>query len=56
MTQTTSRTPSGNTVLNPKLQELLEKDELDWDNQSHREMYLRTWLAGAAPKFKDARG
>ena len=44
MTQTTSRTGSGNTTLNPRLAELLEHGELDWDNPRHREAYLRYWL------------
>jgi hypothetical protein len=30
--------------MNPKLKELIEKNELDWDNHHHREMYLRYWL------------
>ena len=45
MTQTTSRLNSGSGFLNPKLRELLEKNELDWDNPRHREMYLKYWLS-----------
>jgi hypothetical protein len=30
--------------VNPKLQQLLDTDELDWDNSAHREAYLRAWL------------
>ena len=45
--QTASQLPLGNITLNPGLQELLEKDELDWDNNLHREMYLKAWLNGA---------
>ena len=44
MTQTTSRAGSGSTTLNPRLAELLERGELDWDNPRHREAYLRYWL------------
>ncbi len=45
MTQTTSRLNSGNTILHPRLQKLLDQDELDWDNPRHREMYLKYWLS-----------
>lgn len=31
--------------MNPKLRDLLEKDELDWDDPRHREMYLKYWLS-----------
>ncbi len=31
-------------TLNPKLQELIDKDELDWDNPRHRQAYLQEWL------------
>jgi hypothetical protein len=31
---------------NPRLLELLERDELDWDDQRHREAYLRAWVNG----------
>jgi hypothetical protein len=31
-------------TLNPKLQELLDKDELDWDNPRHRAAYVKEWL------------
>lgn len=44
MTQTMSRLNAGNTILNPRLRELLEKDELDWENPRHREAYLKYWL------------
>ena len=30
--------------MNPRLAELLENGELDWDNPRHREAYLRHWL------------
>jgi len=42
MTQTTSRT--GSAFQNPKLRELLEKNELDWDNPRHRDAYMRYWI------------
>lgn len=34
-------------IVNEKLADLLERDELDMDNERHREMYLSTWAAGA---------
>jgi hypothetical protein len=37
--------------VNPRLRELLEKDELDWDHLPHREMYLRSWVVGSIPRF-----
>lgn len=44
MTQTTSRSNSGSTVLNPGLQEKLENDELDWDDPGHRAAFLKHWI------------
>ena len=45
MTQTASRTVSGSiSQVHPRLAELLERGELDWDNPRHREAYLRAWL------------
>lgn len=46
MTQTVSRTATGNTPFppHPKLLGLLERGELDWDNPRHREAYLRAWV------------
>ena len=41
--------PAG--AVSPKLRELLEKDNLDWDNQHHREMFLKAWVAGRIPRF-----
>jgi hypothetical protein len=38
-------------AVSPVLQELLEKDELDWDSLPHREMYLRAWVTGNVPRF-----
>jgi len=46
---TESRTEPG--AVHPKLLELLEKDELDWENLRHREMYLKAWVAGRIPRF-----
>jgi hypothetical protein len=34
-------------VVNPKLAELLESGEFDWDNDQHREAYLRAFTVGA---------
>jgi hypothetical protein len=46
VTQTVSQAGSGNTPCppHPKLLELLERDELDWDDPRHRAMYLQAWL------------
>ena len=44
MTQTVSRTDSGSTSCNPRLLDLIESGELDWDNLRHREAYLRAWV------------
>ena len=46
MTQTVSRTDSGSTSCNPRLLDLIESGELDWDNLRHREAYLRAWVKG----------
>ena len=51
VTRTESRTDSASTTCPPGLLELLEKDELDWDNLRHREAYLRAWLTGSVPRF-----
>ena len=58
MTQTVSQTGSGSTApVNPKLLELLEHGELDWDNPRHREAYLRAWVNGAVPNLaRDPQG
>ena len=29
-----------------RLLDLLERDELDWDNPGHREAYLKAWVNG----------
>jgi hypothetical protein len=53
VTQTVSRTASGSTSSPPpKLLELLESGELDWDSPEHREAYLRAWVNGALPPPK----
>ena len=33
--------------MNPKLAGLLESGEFDWDNDQHREAFLRAFTAGA---------
>jgi len=51
VTQTVSRTVSGNTPSPPpRLLELLETGRLEWDNERHREAYLRAWVTGALPR------
>ena len=36
-------------AVNPKLAELINSGQFDWDNDTHREAYLRAWVNGAAP-------
>jgi len=46
VTQTVSQTSTGSTFspVNPRLLELLQSGEFDWDNLRHREAYLRAWV------------
>ena len=37
--------------MNPRLRDLLERGELDWDDPRHREMYLRAWLSGSVKPY-----
>ena len=37
--------------MNPRLLELLERDELDWDNPVHREAYLKAWVNGEVKPY-----
>ena len=54
MTQTASRPGGGSTrPVNPRLADLLERGELDWDNLRHREAYLRAWVKGEVPAARD---
>ena len=39
--------------MNPRLQQLLEKDELDWDDPRHREAYLKYWLSQPLEQEKE---
>jgi hypothetical protein len=41
-------------TVSPRLLDLLERDELDWDNLKHREAYLRAWVSGELPPPKPA--
>lgn len=51
MTQTVSRTATGNTPPPPpRLLELIESGQFEWDNPRHREAYLRAWVNGALPQ------
>ena len=40
-------------MLNPRLLELLESGELDWDDPRHREAYLRAWVRGDVKEEAD---
>jgi len=40
-------------MANPKLQHLLDTDELDWDDPRHRELYLREWVNKDGHAFLD---
>jgi hypothetical protein len=35
---------SGDITSNPRLRQLLEDDDLDWENPHHRAMYLKEWV------------
>jgi hypothetical protein len=37
-------------TVSPRLLDLLESGELDWDNPKHREAYLRAWVNGELPE------
>lgn len=37
-------------MANPRLLDLLERGELDWDNLKHREAYLRAWVNRELPE------
>lgn len=41
-------------TVSPRLLELLERDELDWDNEKHREAYLRAWVNRELPVKAEA--
>ena len=43
--------PGDHPAVNPKLLELLERDELDWDNPVHREAYLKAWVNGEVKPY-----
>ena len=40
-------------MINPKLERLLDMDELDWDDPRHREIYLREWVNKDGKAFDD---
>lgn len=40
-------------MVNPRLQRLLDTDELDWDDPRHREIYLREWVNKDSKAFND---
>jgi hypothetical protein len=40
-------------MVNPKLQHLIDTDELDWDDPRHRERYLREWVNKNGHAFLD---
>ena len=43
--------------MNPRLAALLDSGQFDWENDKHREAYLRAWVNGAAPKpVRDPQG
>ena len=35
--------------MNPRLAALIDSGQFDWDNDKHREAYLRAWVCGIAP-------
>jgi hypothetical protein len=42
-------------AVNPRLLELLERDELDWSDPRQREAYLRAWVNGDVKPYPIAR-
>ncbi len=36
-------------TVSPRLAELIGSGQFDWDNEKHREAYLRAWVNGVAP-------
>jgi hypothetical protein len=42
----------GDQAVNPRLAELLESGELDFEDPRHREAYLKAWAAGAFSPVK----
>ena len=36
-------------AVNRKLADLIDSGRFDWDNEDHREAYLRAWVNGTAP-------
>ena len=50
--QTTNRSVSGNTSCHPRLRELLDKNEFDWENLRHRETYLHEWIHGRLADYR----
>lgn len=41
--------PGRDQAVNGKLAALADSGDLDWDDERHREAYLRAWVTGAAP-------
>ena len=37
------------TAVNPRLAALIDSGQFDWENDKHREAYLRAWVNGTAP-------
>jgi hypothetical protein len=35
--------------VNLRLAALIESGQFDWDNEKHREAYLKAWINGTAP-------
>lgn len=42
-------------TVNPRLLDLLDRDELDWDDPRHREAYLRAWVNRDLPVKAEGR-
>ena len=49
-------TAGGDPAVNPRLLDLLESGEFDWDDPRHREAYLRAWVKRAAARSVQERG
>ena len=44
MTQTVNQINSSRITFNPRLLELLENGNFDWDDEYHRTAYLKAWI------------
>jgi hypothetical protein len=53
MTQTVSHVHSGRTMFNPRLQELLDNGNFDWDDLRHRTAFLQAWITRPLTQYEE---